>query len=54
VKGGGYGYGLFLHGSGDRYSRQRQPARAIRLRSYGYASAAYWADPEYDLVGVML
>jgi CubicO group peptidase (beta-lactamase class C family) len=53
--GGGYGYGLYIFGSGgDRW----RPNGALQSRSAfghaGYASAYIWADPEYDLLGVYL
>jgi CubicO group peptidase (beta-lactamase class C family) len=53
-QGGGYGYGLFLFGPGDRY----RPNGALQSRSafghLGYGSAYVWADPQYDLLGVLL
>ena len=54
VKGGGYGYGLFLHGAGDRYAGNGSLHGPSAFGHIGYASATCWADPRYDLVGVML
>jgi CubicO group peptidase (beta-lactamase class C family) len=54
LKRGGYGYGLFLHGSGDRYVGNGSLHGPSAFGHIGYASSACWADPEYDLIGVML
>jgi CubicO group peptidase (beta-lactamase class C family) len=52
--GGGYGFGMFIFGPGDRF----RPNGALQSRSafghMGYACAYIWADPEYDLLGVFL
>jgi CubicO group peptidase (beta-lactamase class C family) len=52
--GGGYGYGLFLFGPGDRH----RPNGALQSHSAfghgGYASGYIWADPERELLGVYL
>ena len=53
-KGGGYGYGLFLYGPGDRFIFNSGLQSHRAFGHSGYASGYIWADPEYDLVGVML
>ena len=54
IKGGGYGYGLFLFDSNDRWWANGALQSPRAFGHLGYASAYYWADPEYDLVGVLL
>jgi CubicO group peptidase (beta-lactamase class C family) len=54
IKGGGYGYGLFLFGASDRFWANGILQSPRAFGHLGYASAYYWADPEYDLVGVLL
>ena len=53
-KGGGYGYGLFIFGSGDSFRANGSLASTSAFGHMGYASAYMWADPEHDLVGVWL
>lgn len=52
--GGGYGYGLFIFGSGDRFSAN---GSLVSLSAFGHAGnggSYIWADPENELVGVYL
>jgi CubicO group peptidase (beta-lactamase class C family) len=53
-QGGGYGYGLFLFGPGDRFWMNGVLQSSAAFGHGGNASAYVWADPEYDLVGVYL
>jgi len=54
IKGGGYGYGLYLFNSSDRFWANGALQSPRAFGHLGYATAYYWADPEYDLVGVLL
>lgn len=53
VKGGGYGYGLFIHAA-NSFQANGSLASTSAFGHMGYASAYMWADPEQDLVGVWL
>ena len=53
-RGGGYGYGLFIFGPGDRFIFNGALASPSAFGHSGYASAYMWADPERQLVGVFL
>ena len=52
--GGGYGFGLFIFGPGDRYRPNGALASNSAVGHTGYGGAYLWADPERDLVGVYL
>ena len=52
--GGGYGYGLFIFGAGDRFENNGALASRSALGHLGNGGACVWADPECDLVGVFL
>jgi CubicO group peptidase (beta-lactamase class C family) len=52
--GGGYGYGLFIFGAGDRFRPNGALASLSAFGHLGYASAYMWADPERELAGVYL
>jgi len=53
-KGGGYGYGLFIFGPGDRFKPNGALASPSAFGHVGYASAYIWADPEREVLGVYL
>ena len=53
-RGGGYGYGLFLFGPGDRFSANGALASLSSFGHGGYGGAYMWADPERELVGIYL
>lgn len=52
--GGGYGYGLFIFGPGDRFRSNGALVSQSAFGHSGYASAYMWADPERALIGVYL
>jgi CubicO group peptidase (beta-lactamase class C family) len=52
--GGGYGFGLFIFGPGDRYRPNGALASNSAIGHTGLGGAYLWADPERDLVGVYL
>jgi CubicO group peptidase (beta-lactamase class C family) len=52
--GGGYGYGLYIFGPGDRYRVNGALASPSAFGHMGYGGAYMWADPERELVGVFL
>jgi len=52
--GGGYGFGLFIFGPGDRYRPNGTLASNSAVGHTGFGGAYLWADPERDLVGVYL
>jgi CubicO group peptidase (beta-lactamase class C family) len=52
--GGGYGFGLFIFGPGDRYRPNGALASNSAFGHTGIGGAYFWADPERDLVGVYL
>ncbi len=54
MSGGGYGYGLFIFGAGDRFRHNGALASLSAFGHIGYGGAFIWADPECDLVGVYL
>lgn len=54
VPGGDYGYGLFVMGPGDRFSRNGALATLSAVSHVGFAGTMVWADPERELVGVYL
>jgi CubicO group peptidase (beta-lactamase class C family) len=53
-RGGGYGYGLFLFGPGDRFRANGALQSRSAFGHLGFASACVWADPERELLGVYL
>ena len=53
-RGGGYGYGLFIFGPGDRFRPNGALASRSAFGHLGYATAFIWADPERELLGVYL
>jgi CubicO group peptidase (beta-lactamase class C family) len=52
--GGGYGYGLFIFGPGDRFKPNGALASLSAIGHMGYGGAYMWADPERELLGVFL
>ena len=52
--GGGYGYGLFIYGPGDRMRANGALASRSAFGHMGYGGAYTWADPERELVSVIL
>ena len=52
--GGGYGYGLFIFGPGDRFRPNGALASLSAFGHMGYGGAYMWADPERELVSVIL
>jgi len=52
--GGGYGYGLYIFGAGDRFRPNGALASLSAFGHLGYGGAYMWADPERELVGVYL
>jgi CubicO group peptidase (beta-lactamase class C family) len=54
LRGGGYGYGLFIFGPGDRYRHNGALATLSAIGHSGYAGTYMWADPEREVVGVYL
>ena len=52
--GGGYGYGLFIFGPGDRFKPNGALASLSAIGHIGYGGAYMWADPERELLGVFL
>ncbi|HXJ82721.1 MAG TPA: serine hydrolase domain-containing protein [Candidatus Methylomirabilis sp.] len=53
-RGGGYGYGLFIVGAGDRFVANGALASLSTFGHAGYGGVCMWADPERELVGVYL
>jgi serine-type D-Ala-D-Ala carboxypeptidase len=53
-RGGGYGYGLFVFGPGDRFSINGALASLSSFGHGGYGGSYCWADPERELVGIYL
>jgi serine-type D-Ala-D-Ala carboxypeptidase len=52
--GGGYGYGLFLFGSGDRFQANGALNSLSAFGHLGYGGVCMWADPEREVVGIYL
>jgi len=52
--GGGYGYGLFVFGAGDRFAANGALNSLSAFGHAGYGGAFIWADPEREVVGVYL
>jgi serine-type D-Ala-D-Ala carboxypeptidase len=52
--GGGYGYGLFTYGLGNRFMANGALTSPSAFGHSGYGGAYMWADPERELVGVYL
>jgi len=52
--GGGYGYGLFIFGPGDRTVINGSFASLSAFGHAGNGGTYIWADPEHELVGVYL
>ena len=53
-RGGGYGYGLFIFGEGDRFGANGSLASLSAFGHVGYGGAYMWADPEREVVGIYL
>lgn len=53
-RGGGYGYGLFIFGPGDRWKPNGALASLSAFGHAGYPSCYIWADPEREVVGIYL
>ena len=53
-RGGGYGYGLFIFGPGDRWKPNGALASLSAFGHAGYPSCQIWADPEREVVGIYL
>jgi len=54
IKGGGYGYGLFIFGTGDRWGANGSLTSLSAFGHAGFPGCQMWADPECELVGVYL
>jgi CubicO group peptidase (beta-lactamase class C family) len=54
IHGGGYGYGLYIFGPGDRFKVNGALASLSAFGHMGYGGAYMWVDPERELVGVFL
>jgi CubicO group peptidase (beta-lactamase class C family) len=52
--GGGYGFGLFIFGTGDRWRPNGALQSSSAFGHSGYAGTYAWADPEHELLGVFL
>jgi serine-type D-Ala-D-Ala carboxypeptidase len=52
--GGGYGYGLFIFGEGDRFGANGSLNSLSAFGHVGYGGAYMWADPEREVVGIYL
>jgi CubicO group peptidase (beta-lactamase class C family) len=52
--GGGYGYGLFIFGEGDRFMANGSLSSLSAFGHSGYGGAYMWADPEREVVGIYL
>ena len=50
----GYGYGLAVFGSGDRFQHNGSIASLSAFGHIGNGGACMWADPERDLLGIYL
>ncbi len=53
-RGGGYGYGLFIFGAGDRFMANGALASLSAFGHVGYGGVSMWADPEHEVVGIYL
>jgi len=53
-RGGGYGYGLFIFGAGDRFMANGALASLSAFGHVGYGGGSMWADPEHEVVGIYL
>jgi CubicO group peptidase (beta-lactamase class C family) len=53
-RGGGYGYGLFIFGAGDRFMANGALASLSAFGHVGYGGVCMWADPEREVVGIYL
>ena len=54
LSGGGYGYGLYIFGAGDRFRANGSLASLSAFGHPGNGGSFVWADPERELVGVYL
>ena len=54
VKGGGYGYGLFIFGEGDRFPYNGALSSLSAFGHIGYGGTCVWADPVSEVAGVYL
>jgi serine-type D-Ala-D-Ala carboxypeptidase len=52
--GGGYGYGFFLFGAGDRFQANGALNSLSAFGHLGYGGVCIWADPEREVVGIYL
>ncbi len=52
--GGGYGYGLFIFGEGDRFGANGSLNSLSAFGHVGYGGAYMWADTEREVVGIYL
>jgi serine-type D-Ala-D-Ala carboxypeptidase len=52
--GGGYGYGLYIFGAGDRFGSNGVLASLSAFGHMGNGGAYMWADPEREVIGVYL
>jgi serine-type D-Ala-D-Ala carboxypeptidase len=54
LSGGGYGYGLYIFGPGDRFVPNGSLVSRSGFGHLGNGGSCLWADPEQDVVGVYL
>jgi CubicO group peptidase (beta-lactamase class C family) len=54
ISGGGYGYGLYIFGAGDRFRQNGALASISAFGHVGNGGTCVWADPEREVVGVYL
>jgi CubicO group peptidase (beta-lactamase class C family) len=54
LRGGSYGYGLFLFGQGDRFAPNGSLTSLSAFGHTGYVGTYMWADPQYELVAVCM
>jgi CubicO group peptidase (beta-lactamase class C family) len=54
LRGGGYGYGLFIFRAGDRFMSNGALASLSAFGHVGYGGCCMWADPEREVVGIYL
>jgi serine-type D-Ala-D-Ala carboxypeptidase len=54
LSGGGYGYGLYIFGPGDRFVANGALVSRSGFGHVGDGGSCLWADPEQDVVGVYL
>jgi serine-type D-Ala-D-Ala carboxypeptidase len=54
LSGGGYGYGLYIFGPGDRFVANGALVSRSGFGHVGTGGSCLWADPEQNVVGVYL